>query len=167
VGGSAGQFSGFDLDAIVLSYTDISDTSQLGTLVPLAVFNFGGGTVFTPGTQRLPVDPKLYGTDALGTHVDNAVATLGSFDGESTTAVPPAFGFVSMGDGGVLSFNLTSAVDSTNLHLYIGEVGDNGEVADGTITVSQTTVPEPGTLTLLGIGLLGAIRTGRKHRRTV
>jgi hypothetical protein len=170
LGGAAGQFSGFDLDAIVLSYTDISDTSQLGTVVPLAVFNFSpAGTFFTPGVQRAPANPKLFGTDVTGTLVDNLVATLGAFDANSAVVVPPAFGFISMGDGGVLSFNLSGLVNTTNLHLYIGEVGDNGEVAAGSVTVSQdpaSPVPEPGTLTLLGSGLLAAVRSARKRRRS-
>lgn len=170
LGGAAGQFSGFDLDAIVLSYTDISDTSQLGTVVPLAVFNFSpAGTFFTPGVQRAPVNPKLFGTNVTGTQVDNLVATLGAFDANSSVVVPPAFGFISMGDGGVLSFNLSALVNTTNLHLYIGEVGDNGEVAAGSVTVSQdpaSPVPEPGTLTLLGSGLFAAVRSARNRRRT-
>ena len=170
LGGAAGQFSGFDLDAIVLSYTDISDTSQLGTVVPLAVFNFSpAGTFFTPGVQRAPANPKLFGTDVTGTHVDNLVATLGAFDANSTVVIPPAFGFISMGDGGVLSFNLSGLVNTTNLHLYIGEVGDNGEVAAGSVTVSRdpaSPVPEPGTLTLLGSGLFAAVRCARNRRRT-
>jgi hypothetical protein len=169
LGGAAGQFSGFDLEAIVLSYTDISDTSQLGTVVALAVFDFSpAGTFFTHGVQRVPTDPKLFGTDVTGTQVDNSVARLGLFDGNSTTG-PTAAGFVSMGDGGMLSFNFTSPVNSTNLHLYIGEVGDNGEVAAGSVTVSQDSaspVPEPGTLTLLGSGLLVAVRSARNRRRS-
>jgi hypothetical protein len=50
----------------------------------------------------------------------------------------------------VLSFNLSGAVNSANLHLYIGEAGDNGEVAVGRVTVSQdpvNPVPELATLT--------------------
>jgi hypothetical protein len=165
LGGAAGEFSGFDLDAIILSYDDITDSSQLGTVTPLAVFDFStGGTFFFPGAQRPPSDPKLFGTDATGSQVDNGVARLGLFDGNSTTAIPGADGFLSMGDNGVLTFNLTSPLNTTGLRLYIGEVGDNGEVAAARVTVSQTAVPEPGTMTLIGSGLLGLARACRRRR---
>lgn len=148
LGGSTGQFSGFDLDAIILSRTLITNASQVGTLVPLAVFNYSSpGSIFTPGTQRPPTDPKLFGTGPAGNTVDNSVATLGAFDGNSTTSIPGAFGFISMGDNGVLSFNLTSQVSRTSpgpLYLYIGEVGDNGEVAASAVTVSDRPVPPTG-----------------------
>jgi hypothetical protein len=155
LGGSPGQFSGFDLDAIKLSTTSCADAACVAALAGLPVFNFGTGTVFAPGVQRAPVDPKLFGTDAAGTDVDDAVATLGSFDANSTTGATAA-GFVSMGDGGVLSFNLTGPVDPAGLFLYIGEVGDNGEVAAGQILVRDTPVPEvpePSAVLLIGSGL--------------
>jgi hypothetical protein len=155
LGGSPGQFSGFDLDAIVLSATNCADATCAAGLGGLAVFDFTSGIVFTPGTQRVPVDPKLFGTGPTGNTVDNSVATLGAFDGNATTAIPGAFGFVSLGDNGVISFNLTSAVSTTGLFMYIGEVGDNGEVAASSITVSGNTVPEPSTLALLGLSLAG------------
>jgi hypothetical protein len=83
------------------------------------------------------------------------VATLGLFDAENTTG-PTVFGFLSLGDNGAIDFNLTSAVTTAGLFLYIGEVGDNGEVAAGSILVRDTnSVPEPSGLALLGLAAAG------------
>lgn len=168
LGGSPGQFSGFDLDAIVLSTTSITSALSTGTLSLLDVFDYGSA-IFSPGTQRAPLDPKLFGTGISGNTVDNLVATLGLFDGNSTTAIPGADGFISMGDGGVLSFNLSSLVSTTGLYLYIGEVGDNGEVASGNISISDrpvNPVPEPSTFVLLGAGLAGLAAMGIRRRKS-
>ncbi len=158
LGGAAGQFSGFDLDAVKLSSTLCTTASCAAGLAGMPVFDFSAaGTIFVPGTQRTPADPKLFGTDVTGSKVNNAVATLGLFDGNSTTVIPGAFGFVSLGDGGALAFNLTSAVSPSSLYLYIGEVGDNGEVAAGRITVSDapaTGAPEPASFLLIGSCLI-------------
>ncbi|WP_291295688.1 PEP-CTERM sorting domain-containing protein [Elioraea sp.] len=155
VGGSGSQFSGFDLDALVISTVFISDASQVGLLAPAVALDFAN-SILTAGTQRPPADPALFGTS--GGQVNNAVATLNLFDGNSTTAIPGAAGFVSLGDGGVLSINLVAPLAiSSPLYLYIGEVGDNGEVAASDITISDqpVSVPEPAALLLFGIALLG------------
>lgn len=153
-GSSPGQFSGFDLDAIKISATDCATAACAAAAVGLDVFSFlGSSVVFTPGTQAAPADPKLFGTNAAGTGLDNGVATLGAFDGESSTVTPD--GFISLGDNGVIAFNLTSAISGLGYFLYIGEVGDNGEVAASDIQVLPTRVPEPGMLGLLGIGIAG------------
>lgn len=163
LGGAGGQFSGFDLDAIKLSTTDCATAACAASAVGLSVFDFVSSTTFSPGAQRLPADPKLFGTGPAGNTVDDAVATLGSFDGESTTAIPGAFGFMSMGDNGVMSFNLTAAVATSGLFMYIGEVGNNGEAAASAISVSSNRVSEPGSLALASLALLGigAVRRRR------
>ena len=56
---------------------------EFPVMVPVtqaATLDFGS-SVFSPGTQRPPFDPKLFGTDATGTAIDQAVATLDLFDG--------------------------------------------------------------------------------------
>mgnify|MGYP002781003046 CR=1 FL=1 len=166
LGGSTGQFSGFDLDAIKLSTIDCADAACAAAAVGLDVFNFGAGTLFSPGTQTGSPDPKLFGTNAAGTAVDNAVATLGAFDAESVASVPGADGFISLGFNGVIAFNLTALTPTTGLFLYIGEVGDNGEVAANNITISDlpAQIPEPSTyaLMLAGLGLLGFMARRRR-----
>lgn len=136
--GASGAFSGFDLDSILISDTLISNALDINTIPSLNVFDFTStGTFFTPGTQRPPADLKLFGTDATGNNVDNSVATLGSFDANSTTG-STANGFVSLGDNGKVVFDLNTLVPSNSeLFLYIGEVGDNGEANTGQIIVSS------------------------------
>lgn len=151
-GGTTGKFSGFDLDAIKLADVSYGTAASVKTATGLSVFDITpAGTTFAPGTQRPPTDPFLFGSNALG--VDNAVATLGDFDANSTTGIL-ANGFVSMGDAGKLTFKLTNPVSTTSLFLYIGEVGDNGEVAASSITVGNT--PDP-VIPELPAGLLAAL----------
>ncbi len=154
IGGAPSEFSGYDLDGIKLSYTDCATAACAAAAAGVNVFDFNvGGTFFSAGAMRPPAAPKLFGTNAAGTNVDDSVARLGLFDGNATTGDPD--GFLSLGDGGVIAFNLTSALAASGLFLYIGEVGGNGETASGDIQVFSSAVPEPAALGLLGLGLLG------------
>jgi hypothetical protein len=164
VGGSGGQFSGFDLDAILLSTVNCATAACAASAIPLSAFIFANSNVlFTPGAQRLPVDPKLFGTDGTGLAVDFSLASLGLFDGNATTG-PTAAGFISLGDGGSITFNLSAALSTAGLFLYIGEVGDNGEVAASNITVQDTRVAEPATLGVFALGCMGLGLAQRRKR---
>jgi hypothetical protein len=173
LGGATGQYSGFDLDAIRLSRTLIDDASSVTYLSGLDVLDFSPSrTLFSPGTQRSPEDaPNLFGS--IGTTVNQGLATLNSFD-----AVFDFWegwqGFLSLGDGGRISFDLTSAVETVNpLYLYLAEVGDNGELAAGSIVASSSPVitPEPETpqstpepSLFLGFTLLGLWASSKCQR---
>jgi hypothetical protein len=161
IGASApGQFSGFDLDAILISTVDCATAACAAALLPTVGVNFGSAG-FSPGTQLAPTDPKLFGTDATGAGLDNLVATLGAFDGFSSTLTPS--GFISLGVNGSIAFNLLSTVMITGpLFLYIGEVGDNGELAAGGIEVSDSPIPVPGAIPLFLTGLAAAAAARRR-----
>jgi Ca2+-binding RTX toxin-like protein len=142
IGGSDGRFTGFDLDGIKLSKTKITNAADIQTLSSLNLFDFSpASTIFTPGNQRPPSSPEnpdLFGT--INGTVNNGIANLGSFDAVSSTG-SNANGFLSLGNLGKAGFNLTQAISSQQpLYLYIGEVGDNGEVAGGNISVSNREV---------------------------
>lgn len=152
-GGSSGQYSGFDLDAIKVSSTFATTAAQASAAAGLNVFDFSPtATLFTPGTQRTPADIKLNGTDNSGLNVDNAWATLSAFD-----AIFFGTGSVTLGDGGRVAFNLISAAPTLDRYIYIGEVsGDAGENIAGSLLVSTSPVPEPGVwaMFLAGLGTL-------------
>jgi hypothetical protein len=165
-GGAGGMFSGFDLDAIKISTVNCATAGCAAGAPSLAVFNFSSGVIFTPGSQRTPADAKLFGTGPAGTTLNNSVATLGQFDGFSSTGTPD--GFISLGDNGSIAFNLTSTISGAGLYLYIGEVGDNGEVAGSNINLLSTPVrgvPEPATWAMMvgGFGLIGAAMRRRQR----
>ncbi|PQA88623.1 VPLPA-CTERM sorting domain-containing protein [Hyphococcus luteus] len=166
-GSSPGEFSGFDLDAVIISATNCASAACVAALTSDVVFNYAA-SIFTPGTQLAPTDPKLYGTDGTGSNVDNATATLGSFDGYSSTITPD--GFLSLGVNGSIGFNFMSAIAAASpLYLYIGEVGDNGELAEGGIQIfedpiSEVPLPAALPLFLMGAGALGF--HGRRKRKT-
>ncbi|GBE90757.1 PEP-CTERM sorting domain-containing protein [Nostoc cycadae] len=169
-GGTPGNVSGFDLDGIKLSYLAV-DSAVAAKNISISdlvdVFDFTPtGTILTLGSQRPPTTPPLFGT--TGGNVNNAVATLGNFDANSTTDPRRIFGFFSLGDNGQVEFKLKSPVfTNIPLYLYIGEVGDNGEVAVGEVIVSQpaSPVPEPSGLAVLSLaGIYLAVRHCKKNK---
>jgi len=156
-GGSPGGFSGVDLDSIFIAPTAAGTAASAATLIQTPAFDYSAaGSTFVAGTQRAPTDTNLFNVSGGGA-INFAAATLGALDAKGTI---PGNGYFSMGDGGVLTFNLTSAIDpSVNRYLYIGEVGDNGE------TFSAQAVPEPSTLILAGLGSLAMFFGYRRRAR--
>jgi len=135
--GDTGQLSGLDLDAIKISTNLATTASQVDTLPSLNVLNFSSaGVSLTPGAQRAPADPDLFGT--IGDNVDNTVATLSRFDADFGSAPD---GFVSLGEGGSITFNFTSAVSTASTYVYIGEVEDLGEVTAANINATIPPAP--------------------------
>jgi len=141
-GGLPGTASGFDLDAVLLSRNLLTpaDFAQrvgvpgdINTAIgsPLDVFDFSNAsTRFSPGSQHAPTatDQSFnFGRDLNSTKnglVDFDVSTLGQFD----------FGYLTLGDAGSISFNLTSAVSTSGpLYLYVGEGGVAGENLAGSV----------------------------------
>lgn len=150
IGGSNGIFSGFDVDALAFSSTFLAsvdastDLNDASVLPRFDVFDFSPlNTFFNPGTKR-PGAPE--GTDFAGTvagFLNNADATLGSFD----FGIAGGGGFASLGDGGSMTFNLSSTLGTDGpLYLYVAEAGANDETLDGFLTISPTTFGPAGDL---------------------
>ncbi|NER26331.1 MAG: DUF4114 domain-containing protein [Symploca sp. SIO1C4] len=141
-GGSPGRFSGFDLDAIKLSNEFTNNATEVNDISGLNVFDFSpDGIILNLGSQRFSTlsDPDLFGT--INGIIDNKIATLGSFDGNSNI-LANTNGFISLGNSGQAVFNLTEIIQDTSepLYLYIGEVGNNGELASGQVLAPERTI---------------------------
>lgn len=155
--GSPGIFSGFDLDALFLD----GDGDLTTTLdqIHASSFLFAVGSIRATGnvvflSNGAHPGPTFGSLDA--NTVDLATATLNSLDGVSIADVNSANGFLTLGDGGVLTAIFSPAVGfNGSLYLIAGEVGNNGEGLGALVTVSDSRqVPEPGSLSIVGFGLL-------------
>ena len=168
-GGGAGRVSGFDLGAVVLSHTLLTDVTNIDDLEIIDVFDYTpAGTHFTPGSQRFNAGDSR--TPELNLHGTNlgvvlARATLGQFD---QTINSNLGGSVALGDSGSISFDLTDTVrtDDRPVYLYISEgFTGAGEGISGIITASSAhVVPEGDLSTDLGdTGLDGDTTTVTYH----
>jgi hypothetical protein len=98
--------------------------------------------------------------------IDLATATLSAFDAISAASVDIADGFLSLGDGGVLTVNFSPTVPLVGtLFLMAGEVGGNGEALEASVEISQdpSVIPLPAGAWLL-IGGLGGLAAFRRRK---
>jgi hypothetical protein len=169
VGGSAGIFSGFDLDVAFLD--EDGDLSTSGDRFFASSYLFNAGTTRpTDDSSMLPnvshPGPTFGSLDA--NTIDLATATLNIFDAVDIANVNVAYGFLTLGDGGVLQllFSPAAPIGST-LFLLLGEVGGQpGEELGATVTVSdQAAIPEPSTFLLVGAGLVGLAGLRKKFKK--
>jgi len=157
-GGSAGAYSGFDLDALFLDLD--GDYLTLGDQIYASSFDFTAGAIRAGSAPASNTAGALNGSIDDST-VDGAFATLNAID-----AIFFSTGSISLGDGGSLTafFDPAEAIGAS-LFLFVGEVGTGvGENITGLIEISDTPVPEPSIIALFGLGLLGiGFARRRKH----
>jgi hypothetical protein len=168
VGGSAGIFSGFDLDAVFLDLD--------GNVATAGDRFFGTSFIFSAGATRPTADPNLlpngahpgptFGSLNANT-IDFATATLDALDGVSVADVNTADGFLTLGDGGSLIVNFIPSIPvGATLFLLVGEVGgQQGEGLGATVEVSDVAVPEPSSMILLGTGAAALLASRRRRHR--
>jgi hypothetical protein len=149
-GGSDGQFSGFDLDAVFLK------DSANNQINPTSF-------AFTAGTLRGGGPGPTFGATSE-TSIDDAIATLSVFDAnDGVPDLTTVDGFLSLGDGGfvVLYFDPKLAV-SAGLKLFLGEVNTHfGE----SVSVRVAETPLPAAFWMLLSGLLCLFSVARRRDR--
>ena len=151
-------------DATLVSGLSTANASVSGSLSATAVTQFNNAA-----NPRLAFSP---GTSAFGGIWDLAVGGAGDgllFMINGTAAVPSGTQALAVAGNfsGFVGFISNDATLITSVRLDSPGTGvesftlDNLQIA----TPGTTPVPEPGTLTLLGMGLAATVRTARKRQR--
>ncbi|MBB3021710.1 Ca2+-binding RTX toxin-like protein [Microvirga lupini] len=158
ISGSPGTYSGMDLDFVKIMNTFVADGATVPSTSVENVFDFSSsGVLFQPGFQTPlgPNDPLRWNTNLQGTSganiYDPSKAPLDHLDDS----------WLSLGEGGQVTFLLKTPVSTVGRYLYFGEasVSDLSNyvlVSD----VPPTTPSEPKDFTLFGTPGNDTIRLG-------
>jgi hypothetical protein len=162
VGGTSGQFNGFDLDAIRLFTSSAGPAPSAGAFAELSVFDLSpAGTLFTPGTQCAPLDPALFGS--WDSNINNSVGTRDVFHWNATTE-PIGNGFIGQSNAGIVSFHHISTDTTTGLFHYMGEDGNEEVPTRRLIVLGQPSFSRPATLLLL-VSVVGGLAVWRRTKK--
>jgi hypothetical protein len=118
-------------------------------------FSFGnnaGGNGYTPGSTILLGVKETGGGDGIGGNPDTIEFFIDRGTGIQTSGPLPWT-------------NLEGGLPSFTVGVYVqGDANANGDFVNGLFSnTTFTSVPEPGTLTLLGMGLFGLLAVRRKR----
>jgi hypothetical protein len=168
-GGNPGIFSGYDLDAVFLDRD--GNIATAGDRIAFSSLAFTGGVIRpTADVNQTPSAPNnigaYFGTNTAGNIVPFGPggakdATLNTFDGVNSANRLNANGFLSFGDGGVLTLSFANILVGDGLYLLFGEVGGQGEKLQ---VEAPGQVPLPGAVWLFLSAI--AVLFGMSRRRS-
>jgi hypothetical protein len=179
---------GFESHSVSVNFdTDLGNELNLG---PMATVEWAGTDVNPDPAQSFSYSALSTGVTTLDSTGANA-GRANSFESAALAGVLPANGVAySVGTHtataparyriGQVFFTATGAVTSDGADIFSGAFnlpgiidviidGNGTEISQGTIIYGNATInviPEPGTISLLGLGLLGLVLAGRRARRS-